>query len=183
VRLSTDLRRSQLRSRITELEEKLASGQPSSSRSEHINVLPPLSIPELPMLLERKDFPKVRFWTVKEWNDYRTTQQRRNEAVHKLAFITTNTGGPISNTYLEQMSEMARTLFNELHARGLAPSTWKAKSKIASDFFINSIVIKFPELRWCEGGTWKAEAFAVTRYPDCSRRFFNGFSLVYDREH
>jgi hypothetical protein len=91
----------------------------------------------------------------------------------------THTEGPVSNTYLEQMSEMAQTLFNELHARGLAPTAWKAKGKMASDFFINSIVAKFPELRWCEGGSWKAEAFAVTRYPDCSQRYFdNGFSLI-----
>ena len=118
-------------------------------------------------------FPKIRFWTAKEWNTYKSTQRRNNETIRKLAFVTTSDGGPVTNEYLEQMSETARRLFNELYNRGLALPTWKAKSQTASDFFINTIVLDFPELRWCEGGRWKAEAFAVTRYPDCSRKFFN----------
>ena len=76
--------RSQLKSRITELEEKLSLGQASSSlqgRSENARVLPPLLIPDFPALLERKDFSKVRFWALKDWNDYRASQQRRNETV------------------------------------------------------------------------------------------------------
>jgi len=111
----------------------------------------------------------------------RATRRWRNEAIPKLAFITTSNGGPVTSKYLEHMSETARRLFHELHNHGLAPLTWKAKSQTISDFFINNIVLDFPELRWCEGGRWKAKAFAVTQYPDCSRKFFNtgSFFLLY----
>ena len=173
---------SYLQARISELAEKLAVGRAITSvrgHSEKARILGPLSIPAPSPPLERKDFQDVRFWTLQEWNDHK----RHNESIRKLAFITTSGGGPIVNGRLEQMSEMARMLFNELHARGLAPSTWKAKSQTATDFFINTIVKKFPELRWCEGGSWKAEAFAVTRYPDCSRKFFNTGSLLIDIFH
>ena len=168
--------------RISELEEKIrwqASAQGHGDTGEKARILPALSIPLPSEPLERKDFPNVRFWALKEWNDYKATRQRSSEAISKLAFITTSSGEPVSNGYLEQMSETARSLFTELHARGLAPPTWKAKSKSVSDFFVNTIVLKFPELRWCEGGIWKAETFAVTRYPDCSRRFFNTGSFFF----
>jgi hypothetical protein len=165
-----------LQARMSELEGNLVSGRSITSiqgHGEKSRILSPLSIPAPLPPLERKDFPEVRFWTLKEWNTYKATQQRNNETICKLTFVTTSNGGPVTNQYLEQISETARMLFNELYNRGLAPSTWKAKSRTASDFFINTIVLEFPELRWCEGGKWKAEAFAVTRYPDCSRKFFN----------
>lgn len=170
-----------LQARISELEGKLVTGRAISSEghSEKARTLSPLSTPAPPPPLERKDFPNVRFWTVKEWNAYKATRQQNNETTRKLAFITASSGGPVTNEYLEQMSETARTLFNELHAHGLAPPTWKAKSLTASDFFSNHMVLKFPELRWCEGGSWKAEAFAVARYPDCSRKFFNSGSFFF----
>jgi hypothetical protein len=76
---------------------------------------------------------------VKEWNAYKATWQRSNETIRKLAFITMSSGGPVSNDYLEQMSETAGRLFIELHTHGLAPPMWKAKSQTASDFFINTI--------------------------------------------
>ena len=168
-----------MKTRISELEEKI-SWQASVQGSGGITgknaciSMSTLSTPLPPEPLERKDFPNVCFWTLKEWNDYKANQrQRSSEAISKLAFITTSSGEPVANEYLERMSEAARSLFTELHARGLAPPTWKAKSKFVSDFFVNTIVPKFPELHWCEGGSWKAEAFAVTRYPDCSRKFFN----------
>ena len=172
---------SQLQARIQDLQEKLERGiSTGQSHTEKACILSPLSIPPPPTPLDQKDFPNVRFWSLKEWNDYKATRQRNNETLSKLAFITTNSGEPVGNGYLEKMSEMARSLFNDLHTRGLAPPTWKAKSKTVSDFFVNNIALKFPELRWCEGGSWKAEAFAVTRYPDCSRKFFNtGSSFNY----
>lgn len=145
--------------------QALAAGRAVTSvqgLSEKAHILSPLSIPAPSPPLERKDFPNVRFWTLKEWNAYKATRHRSNETIRKLAFITTSSGGPVSSEYLEQMSETARRLFVELRTSGLAPLTWKAKSQTASDFFINTIVLKFPELRWCEGGSWKAEAFAVT---------------------
>ena len=172
------LLKNHLQAMISELEGKIVTGRAISLCSDKARILSPLSIPAPTLPLERKYFPNVRFWTVKEWNTYKATRQRRNETTRKLAFITSSSGGPASDEYLEQMSEMARTLFNELHIHGLAPPTWKAKSRTASDFFINSMVLKFPELRWCEGGNWKAEAFAVARYPDCSRKFFNSGSFL-----
>jgi hypothetical protein len=158
------------------IEQSITSVQAHCDKSR---ILPPLSIPPPSATLERKDFPNVRFWSLKKWNDYKATRQRSNEAFSKLAFITTTSGEPVANDYLERMSETARSLFTELHARALAPPTWKAKLKTVSDFFVNSIVLEFPELRWCEGGSWKAEAFAVTRYPDCSRKFFNTGSFPF----
>lgn len=79
-----------LKSRIAELEDKLASGQTSHSvkfGSEKSHALPALALPPPLPLLERKDFPKVCFWTLKEWNDFKANQLRCNEAVHKLAFF------------------------------------------------------------------------------------------------
>ena len=162
--------------RASGLEGNPVAGQGLTSVQSHskkARIFLPLSIPTPPPPLERNDFPDIPFWTTKEWNTYKTIRQRRNETIRKLAFITTSNGGPVTNEYLEQMSEAARRLFIELHNCGLAPLTWKVKSPKISDFFINTIVLDFPKLRWCEGGRWKAEAFAVTRYPDCSRKFFN----------
>ncbi len=163
-----------LQVRISELEERLSTALAFSSHQDgsEARVLAPLSISALLAPLERKEFPEVHFWTIKEWTNHKTAEQRQSGTFHKLAFITDNCEELVANEYLEQMSNTAWMLFNGLHTCGLAPPTWKMKSKMASDFFINNMTLKFPELCWCEGGSWKAEAFAITRYLDCSWKLF-----------
>ncbi len=127
---------SRLQARISELEERLSAvlAVRSHPNGSEACVLLPLSIPAPLAPLQRTDFTDVPFWTLKEWNHHKAAEQRRNETIHKLAFITNTCGELVANEYLEQMSDTAQMFFNELHTHGLAPPTWKAKSKAASDF-------------------------------------------------
>jgi len=95
--------------RISELEERLSTALAFSSHQDgsEARVLAPLSISALLAPLERKEFPEVHFWTIKEWTNHKTAEQRQSGTFHKLAFITDNCEELVANEYLEQMSNTA----------------------------------------------------------------------------
>ena len=89
----------------------------------------------------------------------------KGSGFRKLQFITDQDGTMVSNERLTAISKEARLLWVSLYKKRQDPKHWGIKSKFASDYFSNSMRIKFEEFQWCEGD-WKIEAFATIRYPD-----------------
>jgi len=121
----------------------------------------PFAIPPSPAECEKDDFEDVRFWTVGEWNKFKSN----NADYGKLEFLTDDSGSKVNRDRLKEMSAEARVLFNELYRYRLDPSTWSTRTAVASAFFSNTMRQKFPEFRWCEGD-WKVHTFATARYPN-----------------
>lgn len=124
-----------------------------------------LIIPEAPIPCDRSDFLDVGWWTRKDWVSFVEKQRVNGSGFRKLQFITDEDGTMVSNEWLAAISKEARLLWVSLYKKRQDPKQWGMKSKFASDYFSNSMRIKFEEFQWCEGD-WKIEAFATIRYPD-----------------
>lgn len=124
-----------------------------------------LVIPDPPPPCHRSDFLDVSWWTRKDWTTYVEKQREKGNNIRKLQFITQEDGTMVSNERLAAISKEARLLWVSLYKKRHDPKHWGTKTKFASDFFSNSMRLKFEEFWWCEGD-WKVEAFATIRYPD-----------------
>lgn len=80
------------------------------------SLAPPPSPPEC----GKEDYEDVKFWTIGEWNEYKS----RYPDCGKLDFLTDDGGSKVSKDRLKEMSMEARVLFNELYRHRLDPTTW-----------------------------------------------------------
>ena len=63
------------------------------------------------------------------------------------------------------MTKRAKQLWNTLYRHRQDPTTWGKKGDFVADFFSRHMRNSFMEFGLCEGN-WKADAFAIVRYPD-----------------
>lgn len=167
----------------TSVVQPCSAGMPSYSRpqaassessesfpSSAINVHPTsrLIIPDSPPQCYQDDYEDVQFWTRQEWVQYEQNKREKGEKFHKLRFLSQENGSMVDNDRLSAIGKEATELWNTLYHTRNDPPSWKSKTKIASQYFSNSMRFKFEEFRWCEDN-WKIEAFATTRYPDWCR--------------
>lgn len=138
--------------------------QTSSSSSATITI----TIPDSPPPCSPKDFPDVTFWTRDAWNQFERRERAKGRTAPKLGFLTQPNGDPTSSSRISTMGKEAHEIWNTLYREREDPEVWGAKTKIASEYFSNSMRNKFPEFRWCEGD-WKVEAFGTIRFPDWCR--------------
>ncbi|KAF8962357.1 hypothetical protein BDZ97DRAFT_1825778 [Flammula alnicola] len=163
IRLKADLNaKAELLSHLKEKDKIPIINPPSSSTKPSQFTL---VIPDSPPPCDRTDFPDVRFWNRKEWSAYIQKQQANGSLLKKLRFVTQEDGDMVSEERLSAMSKEAKSLWATLYLKRLDPNNWGIKTTMASDFFSNSMRIKFPEFRWCEND-WKIEAFATIRYSE-----------------
>lgn len=157
----------------------IVHSRPASSESSEsfplsaINVHPAvptsrLIIPDSPAQCYQEDYEDVHFWTRAEWTEYEHKKREKGEKYHKLRFISQENGRMVDSARLSAIRKEATELWNTLYHTHDDPPSWKSKTKIASQYFSNSMCLKFEEFRWCEDN-WKIEAFATNRYPDWCR--------------
>ena len=127
-----------------------------------------LVIPHAPEVLEEDDYPDVSFWRESDWTDHGERQKDRGKPVTKLAFLTDENGIPVPEAHIKMFMSHAKQTWNELYRHRLDPSSWTKKTPKAASFFAHVMKAKFPEFRYCEGD-WKAERFAIIKYPDWCR--------------
>jgi hypothetical protein len=146
------------------------SASTESSKPFPINVHPTsrLVIPDSPPECHQDDYEDVQFWTRAEWTQYEHKKREKGERYHKLRFISQENGSMVDNARLSAIGKEATELWNTLYHTRDDPPSWKSKTKIASQYFSNSMRLKFEEFRWCEDN-WKIEAFATNRFPDWCR--------------
>jgi hypothetical protein len=120
---------------------------------------PPVLPPALSEL-DPDDYPNVRYWTQSSWTEYKKKQTNQGSTVFGLAFLCDADGNRVSKDRLEAMTKRAKQLWTTL---------WGKKGDFVADFFSRHMRNSFIEFGLCEGG-WKAEAFAIVRYPDWSSK-------------
>jgi len=54
---------------------------------------------------------------------------------------------------------------------GTAPETWGAVDPKFAEYFVRKMVSKHASLGLCEGGAWKAEKFAIQKYPSMPKKY------------
>lgn len=134
--------------------------------------LPP-ALPEL----DPDDYPKACYWTQSSWTEYKKRRINQGFTVYGLDFMRDEGGEKISDDWLGAMTRRAKQLWNTLYRYRQDPSSWGKKTDFEADFFSRHMRIGFPEFGLCEG-SWKAEAFAIIRYPDWSSKVRNSGAIL-----
>lgn len=125
--------------------------------------------------LSRCDFPHVRFWTKKEWDEHSSrlkdasgskgkAPDRFSKGLNTTALYMENENGmPISGDTVTQMRAAARMVWIELFDRGKAPISWGKASLDARNMYYSELEMRWGFLRFCENH-WKADALATANY-------------------
>ena len=124
-----------------------------------------LVIPCAPEELDPEDYESACFWTQISWNNYKKHQVNQGLNVKSLGFMCNADGDLVSKERLATMTKRAKQLWTTCYHLRMDPPSWTKKTEDVSLYFIRNMRISFPEFALCEGN-WKAEAFAVIRYPD-----------------
>jgi hypothetical protein len=142
---------------------------------------------DMPPPLDPKNFPQVRFWTAKSFEEYcnnsvgetnaLATQQRKRGRCGKSEgnddrhpYLENEDGSAIPRETLVKVGQRARRLWQALVTAGLAPSSWGKASENAYTYF-NNEMLNEPELqffRYCEGN-WKLLRWAARAYSSWTR--------------
>ena len=167
---------SQLQIQLTNMTTIATSRTPSSVRSKSlVGPLQPLQpekddvdklvIPCVPDELDPDDYESARFWTQIGWNNHKKHQVNQGLYVKSLGFMCDADGDPVSKEHLTTMTKRAKQLWTTCYHLHMDPPSWTKKTEDVSNYFSRNMRISFPKFALCEGN-WKAEAFAVIRYPD-----------------
>lgn len=162
---------------IRETLDKLIENVPKATRS----VLVSSKLP--PPLLDRKDYPRVRFWTAKSFDahldnatgetDGLATHQRRpgrrpkseiDEDRHP--YLENMDGSIVPREIVAKVGQKARRLWHSMKAVNMAPPSWGKASEDAYEYFNSGMLNEpgFEFFRYCENNwklmRWSAKAYA-----------------------
>jgi hypothetical protein len=152
--MNTELRQSSLASR------PLPNPSPASSSDNPLKTSNP---PTEPLCTD--DFPDVSFWKFSDWTKHREEHENGGESVGKLDFLTDENGEVCTKERKKDFSRYAYELWNQLYLHRLDPISWTKRVPSASTYYYEGMKSRFIEFCYCEGD-WKAEHFAIARYPD-----------------
>ena len=124
-----------------------------------------LVIPRVPEELDSDDYQLARFWTQIGWNNHKKHQVNQGLNVKSLGFMCDADGDLVSKEHLATMTKHAKQLWTTCYHLRMDPPSWTKKTEDVSMYFLRNMRISFPKFALCEEN-WKAEAFAVIRYPD-----------------
>lgn len=151
-------------------------------------LLTPFTGPILLEALRKADYPKVRFWTRKDWD----LHERSNKSVMDVEsaaplralrgkaraalgenvmtlYVEDADGNVIDGYRAKDMRKHAREVFELLREEGRAPAQWSQVDLASANYYRNEMATKFLELRLCESH-WKADKIATVVYPSWIKR-------------
>ncbi|KAF8274723.1 hypothetical protein EI94DRAFT_1794024 [Lactarius quietus] len=124
-----------------------------------------LVIPDAPEALEEDNYPDVPYWRGLVWAQHSDQQKDCEKPVSKLGFLTDQDGCPVSKIRIKEFMSHTKQMWNELYCHCLDPSSWMRKTTTAAAFYAHEMRKKYEEFGYCDGN-WKAEWFAIIKYPD-----------------
>lgn len=161
-------------------ESSSSSGQSNSN----------LACKDLPPPLYHNDYPDIRFWTSKSYDEYcRSLVGETNGLSTKLKkrgcpaksdeddkelrypYLETESGAPINRETLIKVGQKARRLWQALKSAGLASQSWIQKSsEIVYSYFMGKMLNEpgFQFFRYNEGN-WKLNRWATKVYASWKR--------------
>jgi hypothetical protein len=124
----------------------------------------------------RKDYPRVRYWSTKDWkedssdamivNELPATKgkSRVTKGINVTGRFVEEADGTIVNGHqISDMRYLATQVFNQLLKHNAAPPKFKSIQCDAFQFFLYEMYTNFPMLRLCEGH-WKAIRLGSSTY-------------------
>lgn len=123
---------------------------------------------------ERQNYQDVLFWTLDEYDKEKEERKRRrnhtgahdNNTGRKNTswYVVDERGCLVNYSTIELVRKTARSLFVDLHLRGLAPAKWDQAGFTARNYYEFHMITMFPCLGWCEQN-YKVHKIAQEVYP------------------
>src|ERR1700722_4834379 len=129
--------------------------------------------------VDRSEYPNVRFWLRKDWEDSKETdtstkinQESRSRGRTRvsngenvsLKFVEDRNGDPIDGHRVTDLRALTRQIFFYFRDQGVAPASWALGSHLVQSYYRSEMYERFPELRLCINH-WKVDLIATTCYP------------------
>ena len=127
-----------------------------------------LIVPDQSRPLDEEDYPAVLYWHEESWVKHTKEQRERGRTPSRLGFLTDDDGNPVTESRIKMFTSTAKQAWNELYRLRLDPSSWTKKTPKAASYLTYILKKNFDEFRYCDGD-WKAERFAIVKYPDWCR--------------
>src|ERR1700747_287311 len=133
---------------------------------------------DIPTPLDPKDYPNIRFWTIKAFKAYCNNQTSETDGLatkpkrrgrrrtdeddeDHYPYLENADGTPVPWDLIVKTGQKARRVWHSLHDLGQAPPSWGKASETAYTYF-NSEILNIPELeffRYCDDN-WKITRWA-----------------------
>ncbi|KAJ7761308.1 hypothetical protein B0H16DRAFT_1719484 [Mycena metata] len=115
------------------------------------------------------NFPLVQFWNRKDFKENDVATIGDDEKHQKLGFIEHEDGSQYTEEEIKAQRKCARTAFETLLLRGLAPPTWSQATSVAVNWFRAEMLTHCPDLGLCSAN-WKVDILATEVYSQWIRR-------------
>ncbi|KAI6006782.1 hypothetical protein EDD15DRAFT_2357812 [Pisolithus albus] len=170
------------------LVSQLAVARPDSTtltEDSSVNVtLQPTPISASPLLnpvplppLDQTEYPKVCFWTEKEWKTWCSTTAEGQRASPYTSFLEDKDGNALKADKIGNILQTAREIWHELRSHGFIniDTTWSSMSLTVKKSFRIEIARTHQELNLCEG-LWKSDMIGKKNYGSFKQTWFTNRS-------
>jgi hypothetical protein len=125
---------------------------------------PPVIDPALPDRPTRDSHPRIKFWTIKDYEHWLDTPEAQVTQRGKEPYLKEETGEPVSSEKLTNIRAYLRSIWAELANLKRAPQTWGELDASSRELFRSRMERAYPLFK-CAEGHWKLECLARSNYP------------------
>jgi hypothetical protein len=145
----------------------------SSSHQNNAQIISPPATP-----LSRENYPNIRFWMKRQWNEYSDDKvtdihagshtRGRGRAAQginvTMCYVELEDGTVINGDRAGEIRKFARCIWVSFSKKGTPPSKWGQADFEMRKTYCREMGHRFPELTYCELD-WKADQIAIDNYP------------------
>jgi hypothetical protein len=117
--------------------------------------------------LSKSDFPGVKFWSVRQYNDRRKAGKKGADNDSDSSILSCygedEDGNDVPTEYMNNARATAKNFFRLLLENSRAPSVWRDATIDVVDELYYILETNYPFLRLCQGH-WKAKKIATNSY-------------------
>ena len=140
---------------------------PPAGQTSHLNPVPP---PQR----DRSAYPNVRFWSEKQYKEWKkTTEGMKKAEENATVYLENEKGEQLSEDRVAKIMSMMREIWHNLRGRGQIDSqmTWTTMPLSMKKVFCAELANTYTELTLCED-SWKTDQLAKTYYPSWKQTWF-----------
>ncbi|KAG8220579.1 hypothetical protein J3R82DRAFT_2800 [Butyriboletus roseoflavus] len=123
-----------------------------------------LQKPMSPKLSSAEMYPKLHFWTQRQYNEWTNTPEAHGNSRYKFAFLEDEQGNMISDGTLKAIRKTIHGCWAELVVKGMAPRSWGKANASAKEIVYSLAYKSFPFLQLAESD-WKIDLIYSLDYP------------------
>ncbi|KIM53871.1 hypothetical protein SCLCIDRAFT_11460 [Scleroderma citrinum Foug A] len=130
--------------------------------------------PTPPPQCDRSAYPKVCFWTEKQFKEWKKTAEGTKKAEENaMVYLENENGEQLCTEQAGKIMSMMREIWHDLHMQGQinGQTTWTTMPLSVKKVFCAELANTYTELTLCED-SWKTNQLAKVNYPSWKQNWF-----------